>query len=314
MTELDLSGWRIDKVTSIKYMFYCCTSLIKLDITNFNSHNVAKDGIFGDCDSLTDLITNDEEILSLYNTYYKKSLFENRVNFNPVDYSDNEQDIIDNNTIDIVSKTPKNKEELTNIIIKRINENKFGDTDFIFPDLSDISVNNITDMSDLFRDALRFCISPIKLDLTSWDVSKVTDMRGMFEECYTLTELNLSGWDTSNVTNMRWLFCDCKKLKKLNISGWNTSNVTDMCAMFGGCEVIKKLDLSNWNTDKVTNMQAMFLECQLLEKLDISNFNTSNVITVEYIFDYCELLKNIITSDKLLLNKFNNKHIKGFVK
>ena len=50
----------------------------------------------------------------------------------------------------------------------------------------------------------------IKLDLSDWNTSNVTDMSYMFYSCESLEELNISTWDTSSVTNMRSMFDECK--------------------------------------------------------------------------------------------------------
>ena len=42
------------------------------------------------------------------------------------------------------------------------------------------------------------CRNVKKLDVSKWNVSKVTKFAEMFRECYSLTELDLSGWDLSS--------------------------------------------------------------------------------------------------------------------
>lgn len=158
-----------------------------------------------------------------------KYLIEDIINFNPASYSDEGQDIIDQDTLSNVLETPKNKEDLIKIIQKRVDENKYGNDNLVFPDLSDIDVSNITDMSNLFFKLFRdFQESPVMLDLSGWDVSNVNDMRNMFGGCRSLTKLNLSGWNTSKVTNMDFMFEYCKMLPELDLSIFDTSNVTSM--------------------------------------------------------------------------------------
>ena len=59
------------------------------------------------------------------------------------------------------------------------------------------------------------CNSLISLpDISKWDTSKVTNMRGMYSGCYSLTSLpDISKWDISNVNNMGGLLEECNKLK-----------------------------------------------------------------------------------------------------
>ena len=129
-------------------------------------------------------------------------------------------------------------------------------------------VSNVTDMSYLFKDsslAVNFFYVH-SYDLTSligWDVSKVTNMEGMFEGCARLQNLNgMRDWNVSKVTNMKNMFEGCTNLDDISgLSNWATKvgSVTDMSGMFEGCTFIVKLDgLANWNVGSVTNMSNMF--------------------------------------------------------
>lgn len=74
--------------------------------------------------------------------------------------------------------------------------------------------------------------------LSSWDVSKVTDMTNVFVGCSSLTDSSpISSWDTSSVRTMYEMFAGCSSLSDLTpIEGWNVSSVIDggMNSMFGG--------------------------------------------------------------------------------
>ena len=73
-------------------------------------------------------------------------------------------------------------------------------------DLDFLDVSRVTDMSGLFKD---FDVSPspekdwhykIRLDISAWDVSNVTKMAHMFDGCY-VDFGDLSKWDRSKVTD-----------------------------------------------------------------------------------------------------------------
>src|SRR5574344_1306085 len=93
---------------------------------------------------------------------------------------------------------PKTKEELKSIIEKRIKDE--GNE----VDLNDIDVSKITDMSSLFEN------TKFNGDISSWDVSNVTNMRFMFFNCEKFNQ-DISEFDVSNVIDMRFMFCGCKE-------------------------------------------------------------------------------------------------------
>lgn len=76
------------------------------------------------------------------------------------------------------------------------------------------------------------CRSLEKINLSSFNTSKVTDMQSMFKNDLLLTSLDLSNFDTSNVTNMYFMFHSCKKLINLDLSSFDFSSVTNSSGMF----------------------------------------------------------------------------------
>ena len=145
------------------------------------------------------------------------------------------------------------------------------------------------------------CSSLTSLDLSSFNTSKVTDMRGLFAGCKNLTSLNVSSFNTSNVQHMDAMFKGCSSLTSLDLSNFNTSNVVSMGyyvrvfsnsgswgqiqhsghdwdgGMFMNCSGLTSLNLSSFNTSKVTNMCKMFCNCKQLTFLDLSNFDMTLV-------------------------------------
>ena len=92
--------------------------------------------------------------------------------------------------------SPETKEELREIIEQRIKDEGRE------VDLNDIDVSEITDMSELFM------YLDFNGDISTWDVSNVTNMSYMFDACKNFNG-DISFWDVSNVTDMSWMFYDC---------------------------------------------------------------------------------------------------------
>ena len=134
-------------------------------------------------------------------------------------------------------------------------------------------------------------------NLEGLDTSTVTDMSGMFNGNYGLTNLDVSNWNTSNVTNMNAMFSSTRNLKDLDVSKWNTSNVTNMRGMFGDTINLKTLDVSEWNTSKVTDMSYMFSDTDSLTNLDVSKWDTSKVTDMSHMFYYASGLTSLDVSN-----------------
>ena len=241
-----------------------------------------------------------------------KYLIEGIVNFNPVDYNDEQENILDSQTIESLSICPKTTDELKEIVVQRILKNPSN------PYLLDIDISHITDMCGLFNDKnsskgynkyfKEYGVRSAEifyLDLHTWNTYNVKNMSCLFENCVSLKKINLSGWDTSNVTDMSIMFGMCESLMELNLSDFDTSNVTNMCWMFSWCENLTELDLSNFNTSNVTNMGRMFSNSRSLSKLNIKGFDTSNVKNMSYMFCVCYELT------ELDLSSFNTSNVEN---
>src|SRR5574337_360910 len=107
-------------------------------------------------------------------------------------------------------------------------------------------------------------------NLTYLDTSEVTNMTGMFYDCYDLKQLDLSNFNTSNVTSMERMFFYCTNLESLDLSKFDTKNVTDMTGLFFNCDKLKTLDISGFNTIKKPIMTDMF-DKTILSSLTLGN-------------------------------------------
>jgi len=127
------------------------------------------------------------------------------------------------------------------------------------------------------------------LDLSSFDTSKVINMRSMFAGCEAQS-INLSSFDTSNVTDMSFMFNDCRA-QSLDLSSFDTRNVTDMSWMFTNCRA-QSINLSSFDTSNVTDMSFMFYDCKA-QSLDLSSFDTRSVTAMGSMFDDCKAIREI---------------------
>ncbi len=159
-------------------------------------------------------------------------------------------------------------------------------------DLQNFHTNNVTNMDFLFAS----CPKLYSLDLTNMVTTNVVSMMGMFYECYHLRTItfDFAKFNTSRCTNMRYMFESCYSIAELDLSGFNTSRVTDMMSMFQECSSLKRVVLSSFNTTSAKYMDYMFRFCTSLSELDLSNFSTKNLVSASGMFSGCSNLKSIV--------------------
>ena len=133
---------------------------------------------------------------------------------------------------------PQTKEELIENIKELLDKEE---TDF-----NCIDTSEITDMSNLFSDSYidgnteRIIIKDMNINISNWNVSNVTNMGEMFNNCYSF-DCDLSNWNVSKIENMSGMFFYCTKFKGIGLEKWNVKRVKDMNFMFDECTSIKKL-------------------------------------------------------------------------
>ena len=158
--------------------------------------------------------------------------------------------------------------------------------------------SGITNMSSLFNQVI------FNEDITSWDVSNVTDMNQMFAESFAFNQ-PIGYWDVSSVTNMNGMFFMDSAFNQ-PIGDWNVSQVTDMTSMFNEGSFNQPIDswdvsnvtqmsgmffynsafnqpLNSWNTSNVGNMLSMFSSASSFNQ-DLNNWNVSNVVQMAEMF------------------------------
>lgn len=200
-------------------------------------------------------------------------------------YSLNDDDIpdddIENNLRMNSFLCPKTREELDKMIISNFIE--YGPN----ANLNDINVYKITNFDNLFNingsltnyswdtdsntyferngiylkskeDISKFLMS-INPDVSKWNVSNATTMRGMFGGCLSFNR-DLSLWDVSHVDTFDDTFALCASFKGIGLSKWadKVDKIVHDDLWYTGWELFKgciafKEDLSSW-TIKITDV------------------------------------------------------------
>ena len=125
---------------------------------------------------------------------------------------------------------------------------------------SGILTGQITDLTWMFGADTGYT-NTYNGDISYWDTSNVTKMRGTFLRHSGFTQ-DISNWDTSNVKIMETVFSNSDFMG--DISGWDVSNVTaadekgiPMYAMFHNNSSFNQ-DLSSWCVAHVSTTPSLF--------------------------------------------------------
>ena len=285
LTNLNLSSFNTSNVNSMASMFKWCSGLTSLDLSSFNTSNVTDmHELFRGCNKLTSLNVSS---FNTSNVQRMDAMFYGCSGLTSLDVSNF-------NTSNVVLMT------------------RTVDTvlDY-YTGYSGGQEVQIAENNELFRFGMfAQCSSLTSLDLSSFNTSKVTDMRGLFEGCKNLTSLNVSSFNTSNVKYMDAMFRGCSSLTSLDLSNFNTSHVVSMGdvhrffynsgsagqygdyryqtngGMFENCTSLSSLDLSNFYTPNVARMYNMFCNCTHLTYLNLSNFDMSHLEDIDYDYHF----------------------------
>ena len=296
-------------------MFYYCSSLTSLYLTNFNTEKVTNmSEMFSDCRALTTIYASSKFVTTqvsnssgMFNNCEKLKGEEEWKNDKATDktYAKIEGGYFSGG----IPRVKYADGTLTFFLTSKetLGENEYGiyglgaKPDWVWKN------PNVTKVTKVVFDPAFANARPTNcyawfqgyVNLTSIEgieylnTSQVTDMHNMFSECSHLQTTDFSGFDTRKVKDMSYMFHNCGSLKSLDISNFNTSEVTDMRGMFDGCTGLTSLDLSHLNTSKVSVMASMFQSCINLLSVNLSGWDTRNVISMTSMFRRCLSLKTL---------------------
>ena len=267
-------------VNALYYMFWGCTNLKEIDLTNFDTKNVIEmNRMFSSCYSLVEL---DLTSLDTSKVTDMVAMFEGCKNLETLNISN-----------------------LKTNLVRNMSYMFAGCVKLKTLDFSSFDTSNVTNMAWMFGN----CSSLESLDLSSFNTSNVTNMSFMFNNCGAKT-IDVSSFDTSNVESMYCMF-QLTKVKQIDLSSFKTQNLKSMTGMFAWSS-FESLDLSSFDTSNVTGMVDVFKNCGSLGTLDLSSFDTTDMTKLvddkgnvtegmDGILNGTSKLKSLQVSDKFVI-------------
>jgi surface protein len=254
------------------YLFYGCTSLKSIDLSNWKLINV---------EYITNIFYNLEnlEYLTLSDIQISSDLIEkiNENNFNDNLIVCQNSDIITDSNIRKICCDYNFETHLcqsSNYITLYYNTDCSYKNGFKNQYRNDISFINYLNRTNTDSEELNIK-SGTKIEIHY--NTPITNIENYFagegdsNNIY-IESIDLSQFDTSLVSNMNSLFYGCTTLKSIDFSNINTSLVRSMQGMFSNCIHLKSIDLSNFDTSLVNDMNNMFYNCTQLQSLNLSIF------------------------------------------
>lgn len=287
LTSLDLSNFDTSKVLALGYMFYGCSALTSLDLSSFKTPKVVDtSSMFGNCVDLETIYVGSGWDMSHLNSH--SGMFSgctSLVGGAGTAYNSS----YTNKTYARVDGGTSNPGYLTSASAREAYaEYENGTLTFYYDSQrssrtgTTYNLNTGYNFPEWGNDATRVLFDP------SFANARPTSTYCWFANMSNLESIDgLLNLNTSEVTNMSRMFDGCSKLEYIEVGSFNTAKVTDMGSMFMNCQKVRYLNVGNWNTSNVTNMNNLFNSCYVVESLNVSGWDTHNVTDMNGMFSAC---------------------------
>ena len=293
LESLNLTNFNTANVTDMSFMFHGCSALKSLDLTNFNTAKVVyMDNMFYGCSALKSLdLTN----FNTAKVVYMDNMFYGCSDLTTIYASDKFDTDNVRNSLDMFTGCKSLKDYSDS---KTDHTYAYCGPDGYFTPVFDYAEFDNATGTLTFRRGLSKPAGAYDLNMESnnpgWEAQKRNIKKVVFDASFA---------NARPTSCCRW-FADCFYLTEIDgIENLNTQNVTDMREMFVCCYALTSLDVSNFNTQNVEDMTDMFLGCEGLSLLDLSNFNTERVEYMSSMFSGCSTLQTIFASDKFVTDQ-----------
>ena len=145
-------------------------------------------------------------------------------------------------------------------------------------------VSLLSDFSQIFDSNRNTNLLRFNADLSGWNVSNAVSMYAMFQQTVSFTDLTngLAFWDVSKVTDMSGMFASSRFSG--DVSAWQVGRVTDFSS-FADFASSFTSDLSLWNVSSAQDLSWMFRASKLFNS-NIANWDISSVADFSSMYVY----------------------------
>ena len=157
--------------------------------------------------------------------------------------------------------------------------------------LEDLNTTSLTNLSSTFYN----CAALSQLDISSWDVGKVTSAQYMAYGCTGLTGFVTGAKNFDALTTAQYMFFGCKNLSNIDVSQWSMPLCTGFQYMFNSCNEITDIDTSMWAASP-QYINNMFAGCTKLCTLNLTGFNTAKLASASSAWAQCSKLTDLTVS------------------
>ena len=179
-------------------------------------------------------------------------------------------------------------------------EIRFGENEYW--DITTWDVSNVTNMNNMFNGSL------FDQEIGNWNVSKVVNMRSMFE--YSIFNQSIENWNVGSVATMRSMFRGSKFNQP--IGNWDIGSLENTSRMFWSARFNQPIGL--WKMNKVKNADQMFAISEF--NFSIDEWNLDAIESMEFIFKdsaYNQSAENFIEKTKEILKTTDLEKIKNYL-
>ena len=293
---VDLSNFSFRNTKDLKNMFYSCSNLEEVIFpTDGNSNNIES---FSDMFAFASKIQSiDLSSFNFKNTIDMGYMFNGCYNLKQIIFPKNDKA----EKLEILSDMFANCKKLTSIDLSFFSFKKVINTSYMFNGCTELV--SIIFPTEEKSNSLQFCkymfcgCKKLKsIDISNLSFVKVIDISSMFNGCTNLETLILPQNENANrIEDFSHMFQGCTKLVEIDLSNIDFVNAKKLTSLFNSCSSLRTIELTtSAKAEKVENLESMFLYCESLISVDLSNFSFKKTRNLSAMFLYCINLETVI--------------------